>query len=98
MAEPLNVNPTPRHKFSQEHEALSQHRELMQNVWLNRAIEIALLQMQRQQGGVADRDVTAAATNHFKVQGALEFLEIFRNLSHTPRLPSKTQPTDQLRY
>ncbi len=91
-------NPTPRQKFQTIPSTVSAHRELMQNPQLNFSIDVALLEMQRRQAMVADKDVTGAATNHFKIQGALEFVEILRNLGETASLPPRQPTNAQLQY
>jgi hypothetical protein len=92
------VNPTPRQKFQTIPSTVSAHRELMQNPQLNFSIDMALMEMQRRQANVADKDVTGAATNHFKIQGALEFVEILRHLGETATLPPRQTQTQQLKY
>lgn len=98
MADKPNVNPTPKQKFQSVTIQVSAHRELMQNGDLNRSIDIALLEMQRRQGQVASLDVASAATNHFKVQGALDFVSILRNLGETAELPKTALDNTQLKY
>jgi len=98
MADKPSVNPRPKQVFQQAAALMSKHRDLMQDNALNIAIDTALLEMQRRQAVVSDKDVTGAATNHFKVQGALEFVAILRNLAETEKLPDKPQPVAQLQY
>lgn len=98
MADKPNVNPTPKQKFQNIGSTITAHRDLMQNVDLNRSIDVALLEMQRRQGSVTSLDVASAATNHFKIQGALEFISILRNLGETAELPKTATDHTQLKY
>ncbi len=81
------VNPSPKFRFLTTEIFLNQHRALIDRPETQRAIDFALLEYQRilcEQNS----DANAAAGNHFKVKGALEFVNVLKNLSETPnRVP-----------
>lgn len=65
---------------------VSMHREMMQQPMLGVSIQYALLQYQRDMANVRAIDGNAAATSFFKIQGALEFVDLLRKLGETPEL------------
>jgi hypothetical protein len=82
------ANPTPKARFLQVNPAhtISKHREMVDSDTFQRAADAALLQYQI---ALAEqiRDGNTAATSGFKMQGVIEFLQLFRNLSETPIIP-----------
>lgn len=68
-------------------EWLRAHRALLDRPEMQRAIDYAALEYQRQlceQGA----DANAAAGNHFKMKGALEFVHVLKYLSEVPQRPA----------
>lgn len=81
------TNPTPRQRFQQSAKTVSAHRELMQRPDLEAGMDFALMEYQRQLA----QSVTTfndAAANHFKITGALEYIQTLRNLAEPSALPS----------
>lgn len=86
MAE-IIINPTPKQEFLTDGKAVTAHRNLMQMPPLQHSIRAALAQYQRV---MADRRVTEgnlAAMNHFKAQGAQEFISTLITLAESPTSP-----------
>ena len=70
---------------------VSMHREMMQQPMMGVSIQYALLQYQRDMANVRAIDGNTAATSFFKIQGAIEFVDLLRKLGETPeivKLPS----------
>lgn len=65
------------------------HRDLMQNDDLQRSINFALLEYQRQLCEQRS-DVNSAAASHFRAMGALEFVQVLKTLGENVRMPAPT--------
>lgn len=98
MAERPIVNPTPKQKFQSSKVFIQNHRELMQDIRLDYSLDVALQQYQRQMCDARITEGNLAAVNHFKMQGAIEFVTILKHLAEMPELTKTTQPTDKLNY
>lgn len=93
MALPI-VNPSPSARFRSNPSWINQHRELIVSDPFIRACDYALLEYQ----GVLFRQQdngNAAMANGFKLQGAMELIQVLRLLSETPRQQAPKAP-DQL--
>lgn len=55
---------------------------------LDRAIDFALLQYQRDLASEGRDNFNLAASAHFKMMGAQEFLNVLRHLAHQPSAPT----------
>lgn len=79
---PPNVNPSPKARFQQASDNISKHRALISTHEFQRACDYALLDYQ---STLAKQMTTAndAAANHFKITGALEFIQAMRTLGET---------------
>ena len=77
------VNPQPKIRFQENGGNVSQHRDMLQNVAFQRAIDWSLLQYQRQLCEEAG-DLNQAASKHLKLMGANEFVRCLFMLSETP--------------
>lgn len=77
------TNPAPKARFQESGGNISQHRDLLQNVALDRAIDCALLQYQyelcREKG-----DLNSSAAKHLRMQGAQEFIDVLKYLAESP--------------
>lgn len=98
MAERPIVNPTPKQVFQANKAVLGPHRDLMQAPSLCYALDIALLQYQRQMCDSRTTEGNTAAQNHFKIQGAHEFISILKHLAEMPERPPTSPLTDKLNY
>lgn len=75
---------------------VSMHREMMQQPMMYVSIQYALLQYQREMANVRAIDGNAAATSFFKIQGALEFVDLLRKLGETPEIVKLQSTIPQL--
>jgi hypothetical protein len=91
-----NVNPTPKQEFMENSKFVSMHREMMQQPMMYVSIQYALLQYQREMANVRAIDGNAAATSFFKIQGALEFVDLLRKLGETPEIVKLQSTIPQL--
>ena len=85
------TNPTPRARFQSNKKTIEDHRRMIEQASFDYSCDLAMLEYQR----VLSQSVTTfndAAANHFKVTGAQEFLQTFRNLGE---MPSRTTPVDR---
>jgi hypothetical protein len=87
MADRPNINPTPKQEFQQNQAWLQMHNEMIQQPMLAVSLQFALLQMQRAMCDAKTGDGNQAAQNHFKMQGATEFVAIFKAMGQMPELP-----------
>jgi hypothetical protein len=97
MANGPIVNPTPRQAFQANKKQVEYHRDVFSAPATNVSIDTALLQYQRQMCDARDGDGNKAAANHFKLQGAQEFVNILRHLGEHAA-PSKTTAEQSLDY
>lgn len=66
---------------------VEEHRELMQSNVLQRSLDFALLEYQKQ---IAVRtEPQMASTGHFRMLGALEFIQIMKDLAESTPEPTK---------
>lgn len=73
---------------------VSAHREIMQTPQLRASLDFALLEYQRRLTGPAYDQIAAAA--HFKMSGAMEFVDCLINLAeaHEPTTTKKKEALD----
>ena len=85
------TNPTPKARFQQSKNAVEAHRRLIEQQAFDIGADFALMEYQRilSQSSTTFND---AAANHFKVTGAQEFLQTFRNLGE---MPTRTTVVDK---
>lgn len=72
-------NPTPRQSFQMDKDAMGGHLNLISSPQLTASIQTALLEYQRKLAHVTD--MNGAAASHFKMAGAIEFLDVFWKLA-----------------
>ncbi|OLE10693.1 MAG: hypothetical protein AUG89_11560 [Acidobacteria bacterium 13_1_20CM_4_56_7] len=63
------------------------HRALMQSEDFQRSLDYALLEYQRQLAQTAVTNTLEPTACHFKIVGALEFMQTLRNLAESPMRP-----------
>lgn len=90
------TNPSPKQRFMQDPTCIKAHKALVDRMDFQMAADHALMQYQ---SDLATQrvDMGLAAANHFKITGALEFLQTFRNLAETVNVPAR-QDTDNLKH
>ena len=96
------INPQPKVRFQENGGNISQHRDMLQNVAFQRAIDWSLLQYQRQLCEESG-DLNQCASKHLKLVGANEFVrclfmlgesstrdvvENIQNLDHQMKMPA----------
>ncbi len=95
MPEPINVNPSPKKRFSDYKAYVDAHRELMQKPELQRAFDFALMEMFH---SLADKTVdgNSAASNQYKMIGAKEFIHTLKNLAEVVVIPKPVRSEREL--
>ena len=76
------INPQPKFRFQESGGNISQHRDLLQSVAFQRAIDWALLQYQRQLCE-EEGDLNQMAAKHLKIKGAQEFVKVIFMLAES---------------
>lgn len=84
---PFTLNRTPKQRFHDHPEWLSQHNQFVVSPIFERGSDFALLQYQAYLSSQSV-DGQNAAANHFKMVGAIEFLQTFRLLAEKPMMPT----------
>lgn len=84
-----NLNPTPKARFRESGNNVSEHRALIESKPFTRAADFALLEYQAQLGMIVSQNPQEAAFAGLKMTGAQEFLQTFRTLSEQPRVASR---------
>lgn len=83
------TNPSPKARFIHSKEFVEKHRELMQRDDLQRGLDYALLEYQKE---VAMRtNEQMAGTGHFRIVGALEFIQILKDLAEPMAIMPKRE-------
>ncbi len=75
-------NPTPRERFRESGDNISKNRNLVDSPEFQRCIDFSLLEYQV----LLSRQITdgnSSMANGFKLQGALEIVNVMRNLAET---------------
>lgn len=89
------VNHTPKQRFMTDLKSVSAHRDLIATTAFESGSHFAMLEYMAQLAQRANDGNTAAAMG-LKLQGALEFLGIMRNLGEVPKFPAPAPRTDNL--
>lgn len=95
-APPYNPNKSPKQRFTEMSQWVGEHRQMVDSVAFIRACDFSMMQYQQQVTG-AVVDGTSAASAGLRLQGAIEFLNLLRNLSESPPAPPK-RTNDNLNY
>lgn len=85
------VNPSPKTRLMASKPLLEAHRNLMQMPDLRTSFDFALLEYQGQLCSRANDGNTAAASL-FKIQGALEFINVLLKLGEVPEVREIARP------
>lgn len=96
MADQRIVNPLPKTRYQSNATVIREHREMVDSMVFQRAVDMALLQYQAELCG-RNGDMSAAAGSHFKATGALEFLHILKTLSESAPAVPRTVDRDNLK-
>lgn len=88
------LNPTPRDRFRSEKKWVEQHHDLLQRPELERAMDYVMLEHSRLLGQNAKADNAATG---LKLQGAIEFCNLFRTFTETRPAFQSVQDIDNLR-
>lgn len=91
-----NRNPTPKERFLSNGTFIKEHHALVDSPEFERAADYAMLQYTNALNGKVADAISASAVG-FKMQGAIEFLMIFRKLGDTTPIPTP-RPQDNLRH
>lgn len=86
-----NTNPTPQQRFQANKGRIEEHRRLIEQDAFESGADFAIMEYQRLLSQQATTFNDAAAS-HFKITGALEFLQTFRLLAE---MPARTTHTDK---
>ena len=97
MAETFNPNPSPKTLVLIDKKWIEAHRNLLQLPIFDRSINQALLEYQRVLVHKA-KDGNESAAAHYKMTGALEFLNLFKNLAEPVNVAPKPQTANTLQY
>ena len=81
---------SPKKRFMENLIAAKIHRDLVTDESFLKAIESSLLQLQAELPKVGAGDMATAAANHYRMDGAREFVRVILNLAETvsPAAPS----------
>ena len=81
------TNPTPKQRFQEHKSNIEAHRRMIELNTFDFGVDFALQEYQRllSQQSTTFND---AAANHFKITGALEFLQTLRNLGEMQTRPA----------
>jgi hypothetical protein len=95
MNTPVNVNPSPKARFMAVKRAIESHRQMLETPAFERATDMATMEYERL---VAEqvRDGNSAMAAGFKIQGALEFLQILKTLAEAQPMPARRGDPDNL--
>lgn len=84
------TNPSPKARFMGSKANVEAHRSLMQRDDLQHSIDFALLEYQRRVAMITNEQL--AATGHFRILGALEFIQTMKDLAESTPEPTKIIP------
>lgn len=87
-----NLNPTPKTRFRESANNISEHRAMVETRPFQRACDFALLEYQAYLASWVAENPQSAAFAGLKLTGAQEFLTTMRALSESPRLMPKLVP------
>lgn len=85
-----NTNPSPKQILLSSKDAISKHRELMQNPVFIQALQMAEGQYLRSLTDARTIEGNTAAANFFKLSGMQEFISVLKNLAEPGNIPTTT--------
>ncbi len=83
-------SPNPKLRFQESADNVSKHRDLIASREFQRAADFALLQYEVILSNTPLDNFNMAASAHFRLLGAQEFLQVLRTLGETQSAPAKT--------
>ena len=89
------VNPSPKSRFQSVPNNISNHRALIEKAEFDRAADAAMLEYQKALAAQAV-DGNSAMSAGFRMQGALEFLSMFKTLAEQTQMPAPRRDVDNL--
>jgi hypothetical protein len=89
------VNLSPKLRFQKINGAITAHRALLENVWFDAAADAAMNELILQLS-MQVRDGNGAMSVGFRMQGAQEFLSMFKTLAEQNQLPKPRSDPDNL--
>lgn len=92
------VNPSPKTRFQESGQNVGSHRDMVDSTVFQRAIDFAVMEYTRQLATDTARTSGNAAINGFKQAGALEFIDVLRNLSESPQPVAPPAQIPQLNH
>lgn len=90
----MNVNPSPKTRFQSIKKNISDHRDMIASQTFQTSSDHALMEYA---GILAKLPLGEAAASHFKMMGAQEFLQTFRNMGEMPT-PVSPRIVDNLNH
>lgn len=98
---PYNPNKSPKERFVEMSQWVGEHRQMVDSQAFTRGCDMALLQYQRQlSASISHEGLNSgnlAASAGLRMQGAMEFLSILRNISEVPS-PAPRRSDDNLTH
>lgn len=82
MNQPVNPNPSPRARFQKENGAVTAHRALLENPYFDKGADAAMLEYGSLVAQQA-KDGNSAMAAGFRLQGAIEFLQVLKTLAES---------------
>lgn len=79
----------PKAEVPKSKQRAEEHAKLVQNNFLRDHLQYALLEYQKRQTALNSPDLGSCAACHLRTQGAVEFVDLFLNLTETVALPQK---------
>lgn len=95
MADKPSYNPTPKARFQSANGNITAHRGILENAFFDKSADAALLEYQKMLSGQAV-DGNGAMSAGFRMQGAVEFLGIFKTLAEQTQAPVARRDLDNL--
>lgn len=89
-----NLNPAPKFRFQESADNITKHRSMVEDRTFQRAIDFALMQYQLQVAREVLDNPQLASVAGYKNAGAVEFVNVLKNLSETPQLIRQDQPVN----
>ena len=83
----IDANPPPKVRFRESADNVSKHRALTENPALQKSLDFAVQQYQRDLANEV-KDNNSALAVGFKIVAVQEFLRTFMSLSEVPKLPA----------
>ena len=80
----MNYNPSPKSEFQRDKDRAAKHKQMAADPYLRDALNVSLLEYQRQVTSARSLDMGAAAAGLLRIMGANELIDTFLNLAETP--------------